>query len=169
MEHQQDEEDLQMALLMSLQNAPSEAKRSKPPEDAEESPEARGRRLRREVMAAAAERRMATSRSGGPGESRPGTNAVAVPEASVSAAVESPRAEDRVDGQSVGGAGLACLRTKTAGKTDPKVVAETRRVDVGELSLEDANRLFFMLFGGAVSKSILLQWINQGIRYFPTL
>ncbi|CAA6668383.1 unnamed protein product [Spirodela intermedia] len=142
MEYLQDEEDLKMALLMSLQSAPSEAKRSKPPEDAEESPEARGRRLRREVMAAAAERRMATSRSGGWGNPVPRS-------------MQWPCRR----------LAFLLLWSPPEGNTDRKVVGETRQVDVGELCQEDANRLFSMLFGGAVSKSILLQWTNQGIRF----
>jgi len=35
-----------------------------------------------------------------------------------------------------------------------------------ELSPEEANQLFAMVFGTEVSKGILAQWSNQGIRYF---
>jgi len=35
-----------------------------------------------------------------------------------------------------------------------------------ELSAEEANQLFAMVFGIEVSKGILAQWSNQGIRYF---
>lgn len=35
-----------------------------------------------------------------------------------------------------------------------------------ELSLEEVNELFDVVFGGGVSKGILARWSNQGIRYF---
>ena len=34
-----------------------------------------------------------------------------------------------------------------------------------ELSLEEANQLFLVVFGTEVSKGILAQWSNQGIRF----
>uniref|UniRef100_A0A1D1XMK2 ubiquitinyl hydrolase 1 n=1 Tax=Anthurium amnicola TaxID=1678845 RepID=A0A1D1XMK2_9ARAE len=165
MADQQEEDDLQMALRISLQAAPPEAKRSKPPEDAEESPEARGRRLRREIMAAAAERRIAMTRAEGSGSA---AKQAVVPDGVAAGAVESPRIQDRVDMHSGGGAGSPCAMTEAAGLPDRKVVgvSGTREVDVGEeLRPEDANQLFFMLFGSSVSKDILLQWTNQGIRF----
>ncbi|XP_078447547.1 ubiquitin interaction motif-containing protein [Wolffia australiana] len=128
MEHQKEEEDLQMALRMSLQSSPSDSKRSMPPEDVEESPEAKGRRLRREIMAAAAEKRMATS---------------------------SRSAKDKA----------AAGSTASAVVDDPEMDRGAKRVDGKQLSAEEADRLFLVLFGGAVSKSILAQWTNQGIRF----
>ena len=123
-----------MALLMSLQSSPSgDSKRSMPPEDAQESPEARGRRLRREIMAAAAEKRMVVS--GSPLSDRKNSA-----DRELTAAVV--RKEPNLDS------------------------AECAARNLGDdgLSLEEANTLFSMLFGGAVSKNILTQWTNQGIR-----
>jgi ubiquitin carboxyl-terminal hydrolase MINDY-3/4 len=59
----EEDEELQMALRISLQSSPPEAKRSKPGASAsvgDESPEARNRRIQRELMAAAAEKRIRT-------------------------------------------------------------------------------------------------------------
>lgn len=36
-----------------------------------------------------------------------------------------------------------------------------------ELSFDEANQLFSMVFGSSVSKEILAQWTNQGIRFSP--
>lgn len=141
MADQQEEEDLRMALRMSMQHTPPEPKRSKPRDGAgacvgataisspEESPEAKSRRLQRELMASAAEKRM--------------------------------------------------LATKSASSASPIKVSHDSAVSVSkekelvavegnsgkELSLEDANQLLFMVFGSEVSKDILAQWTNQGIRY----
>lgn len=55
----------------------------------------------------------------------------------------------------------------TAGSIGTEVEAK-RRENVGkELSMEEANQLFSMVFGGSVSKEILAQWTNQGIRFSP--
>lgn len=143
MADQQEEEDLRMALRMSMQHTPPEPKRSKPRDGAgacvgataisspEESPEAKSRRLQRELMASAAEKRM--------------------------------------------------LATKSASSASPIKVSHDSAVSVSkekelvavegnsgkELSLEDANQLLFMVFGSEVSKDILAQWTNQGIRFSP--
>ncbi|XP_020238095.1 ubiquitin carboxyl-terminal hydrolase MINDY-3 [Cajanus cajan] len=117
-----EDEDLQMAIRMSMQYSPPEPKRSMP-QDAvagggvSESPEAKSRRLQRELMAAAAEKRMA-GKGGG----------------------EVGRREKRDEECSEGGSAV-------------------------ELSLEEANELFDVVFGGDVSKGILAQWSNQGIRF----
>ncbi|KAL3592549.1 hypothetical protein D5086_011189 [Populus alba] len=109
----QEEEDLRMALRMSMQNSPPEPKRSKPrdagapvasPEDL--------RRMKRELMAAAAEKRLLETRVDSPSPSQRGVR----------------------------------------GK---------------ELSSEEANELFSMVFGSCVSNDILAQWSNQGIRFSP--
>lgn len=122
MANHQDDEDLELALKMSMQYNPPEAKRSKPIEEtgsgSGESPEAKTRRLQREIMAAAAEKRM-----------------LSFP--------KSPRALASVADSCKGigsGGGL-------------------------ELSPQESNQLFTMVFGNEVSKSILAQWTNQGIRY----
>jgi hypothetical protein len=33
------------------------------------------------------------------------------------------------------------------------------------LSVEESDQLFSIVFGNEVSKSVLAQWTNQGIRY----
>lgn len=130
----QDEEELQMALKMSMQpsSSPPEPKRSKPRDPAigttidgasasDESPELKSRRLQRELMAAAAEKRMMISTPSPP--------------------------------------------TTGAGAESGNEVK--RRENLGEeLSVEEANQLFNMVFGGNVTKEILAQWTNQGIRYY---
>ncbi|XP_039124294.1 ubiquitin carboxyl-terminal hydrolase MINDY-3 [Dioscorea cayenensis subsp. rotundata] len=132
-----EDEELQMALRMSLQSSPPEAKRSKPREGAEESPEARNRRLQRELMASAAEKRIRATENKSP---------------SLSPKVESPN-------KNVGPSGVP------VSITEARRTAE-RKVRSGEaLPPEVANELFSMVFGSGVSKGILAQWSNQGIRF----
>ncbi|PRQ24731.1 putative ubiquitin interacting, EF-hand domain pair [Rosa chinensis] len=136
------EEDLQMALRMSMQNSPPEPKRSKPRDadsPAEESSEVKTRRLQRELMATAAERRMLDARA----------NAPPTPPAA------SPVSVSRSAAGSGSGSGLA-----------PNVVRKERQLGA-ELSVGDAKQLFSMVFGAEVSKGILAQWSNQGIRFSP--
>ena len=113
-----------MALRMSMQDTPPEPKRSKP-RDAEspphESSEVKTRRLQRELMAAAAEKRILGSRTASPPSPAP---------------APAPEANAVVRGRELG----------------------------AELSAEEANQLFSMVFGGDVTKGILAQWSNQGIR-----
>ncbi|KAL5999989.1 hypothetical protein ACLOJK_034666 [Asimina triloba] len=137
----QEEEDLQMALRMSLQPSPPEAKRSKPLENAaaapDESPEAKNRRLQRELRAAAAEKRMLAAKS-----------SVAPAKAEKGVAVGHTGSGAKAD------AAAACSQEKG------------RDVTSGgeELSASDADQLFSMVFGNSVSRDILAQWSNQGIR-----
>lgn len=135
----QEDEDLQMAIRMSMQHSPPEPKRSKPRDAAvsgivsgspEESPEAKSRRLQRELMAAAAEKRMMAAKS-----------------------VSSPV----VKGGKAGEVGRKDESPMEGGNLSK------------ELSLEEANQLFLMVFGSEVSKGILAQWSNQGIRYLQFL
>ncbi|KAE8100429.1 hypothetical protein FH972_018329 [Carpinus fangiana] len=134
----QEEEDLRMALRMSMQHSPPEPKRSKPRDapagtqagSPQESPESKSRRLQRELMAAAAEKRMLASR----------TTTASAGSASGSASKVVNKAEE------LGAEGLG------SGK---------------ELSKEEAQQLFSMVFGSEVSKDILAQWTNQGIRFSP--
>ncbi|XP_027357855.1 ubiquitin carboxyl-terminal hydrolase MINDY-3-like isoform X2 [Abrus precatorius] len=127
-----EDEDLQMAIRMSMQHSMPEPKRSKPRDSvtggvvsgsAEESPEAKSRRLQRELMAAAAEKRMAAVSAG-----------------------------------------------KGGGEVGRREMKEEERFDGGswmskELSLQEVNELFGVVFGSEVSKGILAQWSNQGIRF----
>ncbi|KAJ7974065.1 hypothetical protein O6P43_004195 [Quillaja saponaria] len=123
-----------MALRMSMQHSSPGPKRSKSRDavagnfsgSPEESPESKSRRLQRELMAAAAEKRMLAISNTSP-----------------------PAAK--------GGKGV-----DMAQKEDLPV----KGVDSGkELSLGEANQLFSMVFGSEVSKDILAQWSNQGIRF----
>ncbi|RDX61787.1 hypothetical protein CR513_59950, partial [Mucuna pruriens] len=130
-----EEEDLQMAIRMSMTPEP---KRSKPRDavagavsgSSEDSPESKTRR--RELMAAAAEKRMAAT----------ATARVSPPSPSplpVKKGVELGRREEE-------------MRLKGVNLSK-------------ELSAEEANQLFSMVFGNEVSKAILAQWSNQGIRF----
>lgn len=143
------EDDLQMALRMSMQNSPPEPKRSKP-RDAEaptglpgESSEVKTRRLQRELMATAAEKRMLDARNSASASS-PG---------SVSGSAGS------VSGSGSGSGSNVVMK-------DKKLGAEAANLGQ-ELSEEDAKQLFSMVFGAEVSKGILAQWSNQGIRFSP--
>ncbi|KAI4352973.1 hypothetical protein L6164_007173 [Bauhinia variegata] len=130
-----EDEDLQMAIRMSMQHSPPEPKRSKPRDavsglvsgSPDESPESKSRRLQRELMAAAAEKRMMATQS------------------------VLPPTKDK------GG---------KSGEVARKEQLRLENVNVSkELSLEEANELFMVVFGSEVSKDILAQWSNQGIRY----
>jgi hypothetical protein len=139
----QDEDDLQMALRMSMQHEPPEPKRSKPRENAAlvgapssvESPEVKNRKSQRELMAEAAEKRML---------------ALKTTAASSSAAKA---------------ASPAVKTAAPAAKADAAVKKEGETGD--ELTLAMADQLFGMIFGGEVTKDILAQWTNQGIRFSP--
>ncbi|KAK6131509.1 hypothetical protein DH2020_034749 [Rehmannia glutinosa] len=138
----QEEEDLKMALKLSMQHQESpEPKRSKSREESgiegdapppEESPDVKNRRTQRELMAAAAEKRMAAIKS-----------VESVKD------VESRGLEDEGKSERVS---LA----KGAGKSG------TCGVELSEL---EASQLFLMIFGERVSKDVLAQWSNQGIRF----
>ncbi|KAL4279103.1 hypothetical protein GQ457_03G029620 [Hibiscus cannabinus] len=135
MADQQEEEDLRLALRMSMQSSPPDPKRSKP-EEAENSattmtPE-ENRRLQRELMATAAEKRMLTPAKSVPASGSP-------------------------------------LKSDSGGDLGKKEMeTEAKEVNLGnELSEEEAYQLFFMVFGSSVSKDILAQWSNQGIRFSP--
>lgn len=129
----QDDEDLELALKMSMQYNPPEPKRSKPIEEtgsgSGESPEAKTRRLQRELMAAAAEKRMLSFPKSPPAQPKP-----------------RPLASPITDANS-------CKEMGSGGGL--------------ELSPEESNQLFTMVFGNEVSRSILAQWTNQGIRFSP--
>ncbi|CAJ2629870.1 unnamed protein product [Trifolium pratense] len=131
-----EDEDLQMAIRMSMTPEP---KRNKPRDEVagvisglpEDSPESKTRR--RELMAAAAEKRMASIVRVSPSPaSSPATKGVKKEAEVVKRVEELP------------------LRHESLSK---------------ELSAEEANKLFVMVFGSEVSKDILAQWCNQGIRF----
>lgn len=140
----QEEEDLKMALRMSMQQHESpEPKRSKPGDDTrevlEESLEVKNRLLQRELMAAAAEKRMTATKS----------SAV-----SVLKSVESVK-DVKISGSGDEGKGKSVKLEKCKDKGG----------NLGtELSSVEAHHLFEMIFGSEVSKDVLAQWSNQGIR-----
>ncbi|XP_057793641.1 uncharacterized protein LOC131010235 [Salvia miltiorrhiza] len=135
----QEDEDLKMALRLSMQQHESpEPKRSKSKEDSgaegspEESPEAKNRQVQREIMAAAAEKRMAAASS-----------------VEVVEDVYMVGPDDEAKGK-----GLSLDE------------GEAKNRDSGmELPVAEANQLFSMIFGEGVSKEVLAQWCNQGIRF----
>lgn len=149
----QEDEELKMALRMSMQKESPEPKRSKPGEEVVgavgeegESPEVKNRRLQRELMAAAAEKRMIVAAKN----------------------VAEPLAEK--SGRS--GSGVVECKDKSVNlvKDEDKnvnlVKGEEKIVNLGEeLSVAEANELFSMIFGCEVTRDILGQWTNQGIRY----
>ncbi|XP_049388784.1 uncharacterized protein LOC125853155 isoform X2 [Solanum stenotomum] len=149
----QEDEELKMALRMSMQKESPEPKRSKPGEEVSgggggeegESPEVKNRRRQRELMAAAAEKRM-----------------LALPK--------------NVVVEKSGGSGSRVVECK--GKSVNLVTGEDKNVNLvkgkeknvnlgEELSLAEANELFSMIFGCEVTRDILGQWTNQGIRFSP--
>ncbi|KAI7757700.1 hypothetical protein M8C21_010832 [Ambrosia artemisiifolia] len=138
------EDDLQKALRMSMQYEPPEAKRSKTP--VEESPEVKNRR---ELMAAAAEKRMMA--------------------ATASASVSVSTAPSAVVSSGVGSSvGKSVGSESSEMKVEESVVVMKEEERSGEeLAVEKANQLFSMVFGNGVSKGILAQWSNQGIRFSP--
>lgn len=149
-----EDDDLQKALRMSMQHEVlPEPKRSKARDDSvdspmEESPEVKNRRLQRELMAAAAEKRMiaasaAVVRAGGGGSSSSKVKS----DSSSSSEVLPVKMDE-------------CVPVVKEKEEEEKSLGE-------ELSLEEAERLFSMVFGSGVSKGILAQWSNQGIRFSP--
>lgn len=131
----QEEEDLRIALRMSMQHSPPEPKRSKPRDTPAGvpavSPDESPRRLQRELMAAAAEKRMLAARTG--------------------------------SASGLAGSGLGLGSVSKVEKKEKNLGVES--VNLGkELSQEEAKQLFSMVFGTEVSKDILAQWTNQGIR-----
>ncbi|KAF4384129.1 hypothetical protein F8388_001367 [Cannabis sativa] len=147
-----EEEDLKMAMRMSMQNSPPEPKRSKPRDvpdgiPTDESPEIKSRRIQRELMAAAAEKRMLAFKKDSP---PPASSPVPVSAGSVMVSI---MGSDSVPGSIS--------------------VKKEKEISVGDLNLgkelteAEANQLFSMVFGAGVSKGILSQWSNQGIRFSP--
>ncbi|XP_019190406.1 PREDICTED: ubiquitin carboxyl-terminal hydrolase FAM188A [Ipomoea nil] len=150
----QEDEDLKMALRMSLQSDSPEPKRSKPGENAvggeeEESSEVRNRRKQRELMAAAAEKRMMAAAK----------HAADAAAATVVGTVEMRGAiaakQEKPGGSSAG-----------IDKALNLVKREDKNVNLGkELSVAEAGQLFSLIFGSEVTKEVLRQWSNQGIRF----
>jgi hypothetical protein len=145
-----EEEELQMALRMSLHGSPPaqpDPKRSKPPSlpAGGESPEAAARRKQRDLMAAAAEKRLRSLPSPQPAALVSPSPPTVAPEA---AKVEPELAAVPMAMEDVKEAGMA-VEVETEGEELPPDVAE---------------KLWVMVFGIGVSKAVLAQWTNQGIR-----
>lgn len=137
----QEDEDLQMALRLSMQHSPPEPKRSRPRDAAGApvpSPEA-SRQMQRELMAAAAEKRMLTLRKV-TGPASPPASTLAPPSTLGSSTSSAPK-DEKVKG-----------------------LVKAQKEMRSELSSDEASKLFSMVFGSNVSKGILAQWTNQGIR-----
>ncbi|KAL5714954.1 hypothetical protein ACHQM5_016848 [Ranunculus cassubicifolius] len=157
----QEDDDFRMALRMSLNTPVPEAKRSKPRdnvgispvEEVEESPEAKNRRQKRELMLAAAEKRMSMLQSSSSSSSSP-TVKTTTTEKNVAVA-------DKMD------------VSPPKEKMEDSLPKEVCRDDEGgkslnsgeELSFAVADQLFTMVFGDNVSRAVLAQWTNQGIRF----
>ncbi|OEL14232.1 Protein FAM188A [Dichanthelium oligosanthes] len=160
MADREEDEELQMALRMSLQGSPPaqpEPKRSKPPPPAAESPEAEARLKQRELMAAAAEKRL---------------RAAASP-AAVSVARASPQPPPPQQLAVVEPAPAPEAAKEEAAELEPTGASmeEAKEVEVEEgeeegeeLPPDVAEKLWAMVFGAGVSKAVLAQWSNQGIR-----
>ncbi|KAH6835215.1 ubiquitin interaction motif-containing protein [Perilla frutescens var. hirtella] len=174
----QEDEDMKMAVRQDNQQHESpEPKRSKPRENSsaggealqpEESPEAAQRRTQRELMAAAAEKRMAAAKT---------TSATAVK--SVGSGKDVKFEEKRlVEGKSV----AVTAVTNVESARDAKVQGlEGNSRGIGGVSVEkiecasgiadtslsvlEADELFLMIFGNRVTRDVLAQWTNQGIRF----
>ncbi|KAH0695261.1 hypothetical protein KY285_022358 [Solanum tuberosum] len=159
----QEDEELKMALRMSMQKESPEPKRSKPGAEVSgggggeegESPEVKNRRRQRELMAAAAEKRMlalpknvVVEKSGGSG-----SRVVECKGKSVNLVTGEDKNVNLVKGEE---------------KNVNLVKGKEKNVNLGEeLSLAEANELYSMIFGCEVTRDILGQWTNQGIRFSP--
>ncbi|KAK4722204.1 hypothetical protein R3W88_012437 [Solanum pinnatisectum] len=169
----QEDEELKMALRMSMQKESPEPKRSKPGEEVSgggggeegESPEVKNRRRQRELMAAAAEKRMlalpknvVVEKSGGSG-----SRVVECKGKSVNLVTGEDKNVNLVTGEDKN-----VNLVKGEEKNVNLVKGKEKNVNLGEeLSLAEANELFSMIFGCEVTRDILGQWTNQGIRFSP--
>ncbi|KAL0365957.1 UNVERIFIED_CONTAM: Ubiquitin carboxyl-terminal hydrolase MINDY-3 [Sesamum radiatum] len=169
----QEDEDLKAALRQSMQQHESpEPKRSKPRENSgvgggapqpEESPEVRSRRIQRELMAAAAEKRLAAAKSAAP-------TAAENAESGRDVRIEKQMAEVKSDAvknaEGVKDVKIEGLEGDSKGKgVNLEKVEGRSRVFGTSISVLEAEKLFFMIFGNRVSKDVLAQWSNQGIRF----
>ncbi|CAO2034993.1 unnamed protein product [Urochloa humidicola] len=156
MADREEDEELQMALRMSLQGSPPaqpEPKRSKPPQSpVPESPEAEARRKQRELMAAAAEKRLRAAASPSPFSVAPSSPPPPEPAPVEPAPAPEAAKEEKAE-----------LEPEPAGVCMEE--AEEAEVEGEELPPDVAEKLWTMVFGGGVSKAVLAQWSNQGIRF----
>ncbi|GFP80192.1 protein fam188b [Phtheirospermum japonicum] len=167
----QEDEDMKTGLRQSTpQHESPEPKRSKPWENSgvggeaaqpDESPEVRNRCVQREIMAAAAEKRMAaaavknvlTAKDVKIAEKRPaGIEVAATPAAKSAESVKDVKIRGLEGDRKGKGANLENVEGGSG-------ISDT------SLSVLEADELFLMIFGNMVSKDILAQWSNQGIRF----
>lgn len=169
----QEDEDLKMALRQSMQQHESpEPKRSKPRENSgagggapqpEESPEVRSRHIQRELMAAAAEKRLAAAKSAAAtaAENVESGRDVRIEKQMTEVKSAAVKNVEGVKDVKIGG-----LEGDSKGKGVNLEKVEGRSSISGtSISVLEAEKLFFMIFGNRVSKDVLAQWSNQGIRF----
>ncbi|KAM7259609.1 hypothetical protein ACFE04_015350 [Oxalis oulophora] len=132
----QRDEDMRDVINMSMERS-LEQKRVR---DDEIDPPVDRRRLQRELMAAAAEKRMLFS--------KPPTRIAAV----TSSPVKRGGSADSLDKKTETGVRAVNVRSVNGNVVE-------------ELSAEESERLFMMVFGSDVSRDVLNQWTNQGIRF----
>uniref|UniRef100_A0ACD5UA46 Uncharacterized protein n=2 Tax=Avena sativa TaxID=4498 RepID=A0ACD5UA46_AVESA len=153
-----EEEELQMALRMSLHGSPPaqpEPKRSKPPSSAGESPEAAARRKQRELMAAAAEKRL---------RSVPSPATVVLPPPSQPPTVVAEQTSAPEDAKVESEPTVVPMEDVKEAEMAVEVEVEVEK-EGEELPPDVAEKLWVMVFGIGVSKAVLAQWSNQGIRF----
>ncbi|CAA0813385.1 ubiquitin interaction motif-containing protein [Striga hermonthica] len=171
----QEDEDMKMASRQSTpQQESPEPKRSKPWEnsgvgmeasDAEESPEVRDRRTQRELMAAAAERRMAAAMNAWPAAVK---NVESAKDVKIAGTVGASTALNTTvkNAESVKDVGVWGLEGDGKGKgVNLENLVGGSGISDTSLSILEADELFLMIFGNRVSKDVLAQWSNQGIRF----
>ncbi|KAK6131023.1 hypothetical protein DH2020_035234 [Rehmannia glutinosa] len=173
----QEDEELKMASRQSTpQHESPEPKRSKPLENSgvggeashpEESPEVRNRLLQRELMAAAAERRMSAAKSAAAAAAKNVESAKDVKIAEKrTAEVKTAAATAVKNMESVKDVNIKGLEGDSKGKgVNLEKVEGKSGISDTSLSVLDADELFLMIFGNRVSKDVLAQWSNQGIRF----
>ncbi|KAK6131057.1 hypothetical protein DH2020_035201 [Rehmannia glutinosa] len=173
----QEDEELKMASRQSTpQHESPEPKRSKPLENSgvggeashpEESPEVRNRLLQRELMAAAAERRMSAAKSAAAAAAK---NVESAKDAKIAekrtAEVKTAAATAVKNMESVKDVNIKGLEGDSKGKgVNLEKVEGKSGISDTSLSVLEADELFLMIFGNRVSKDVLAQWSNQGIRF----
>ncbi|XP_042060219.1 ubiquitin carboxyl-terminal hydrolase MINDY-3-like [Salvia splendens] len=168
-----DQEDVEMKMALRNDSQPHESpepKRSKPRDSS--GGEDSQRRMQRELRAAAAEKRMAASRgtasaagssvvgSGKGGEVEQQRLAEGQSVAAMATAVENVESVGDVKFQELEGAS-----SRGKGVVGMEGMQSTSGISDISLSVLEADELFFMIFGNGVSKDVLTQWTNQGIRF----
>lgn len=167
-----DQEDVEMKMALRHDSQPHESpepKRSKPRDSS--GGEDSQRRMQRELRAAAAEKRMAAARgtasaagssvvgSGKGGEVEQQRLVEGQSVAAVATAVENVESVGDVKVQELEGAS-----SRGKGVIAMEGMQSTSGISDISLSVLEADELFFMIFGNGVSKDVLTQWTNQGIR-----